>query len=303
MKRCPRCNEMLPLLSKVCPVCGAVIESEGALNAEDMANQLEYILHDMKSIPVPGFIAGMSRLSVFIVPVISVFLLIIAWISCAGLFWILFFISFIWSVWVIIKRLRGTFKADISENKFRKLRNDYEMLARIAKRDFGENREVKRLLGDISEQISDVEEKWKGEIRKNVFIWIAILIVVITLSITGTCSVSSAVEESEHSAEVMEKDNWETKVEQYLSSSEIEQNDPQLRLLIIKEILDSGNFDEAEKFFLNHLMGQIGDFDCAKEVIRTYQNMNNPEKARAFVEKCAEMRYKSDKEKLMNLVE
>lgn len=55
MKRCPRCNEMLPLLSKVCPVCGAVVENEDSPSAEEMANSLELILHDIKDIPVPGF--------------------------------------------------------------------------------------------------------------------------------------------------------------------------------------------------------------------------------------------------------
>lgn len=301
MKRCPRCNEMLPLLSKVCPVCGAVVESENSPSAEEMANSLELILHDIKDIPVPGFVAGMSRISVFIVPIISIFLLIIAWISSAGLFWILFFLSLIWSVWVIVKRFKGTFKADIAERDFKKLKNNYEMMSRIAKRDFGENKEVKKLLADISTQISEVEERWNREIRKNVFIWIAILAVIIILSTTGTCSVSSIVEENT-SSEASVQCNWQDMVNEYLSSSENEQNNPELRLSIVNEIVNAGEVAEAEKFFLNNLMGNIGDMECAKAIVMAYISDGNKGDAKTFVKKCTSMRYKSDIQKLENLL-
>lgn len=301
MKRCPRCNEMLPLLSKVCPVCGAVVESEDSLTAEDMANSLEYILHDIKEIPVPGFVAGMSRLSVFIVPIISIFLLIIAWISSAGLFWILFVLSLIWSVWVIVKKFKGTFKADMAERDFKKLKNDYEMTARIAKRDFGENKEVKKLLADISTQISDVEESWNREIRKNVFIWIAILAVIIILSTTGTCSVSSIVKENTVS-EVVDKSDWKENVKAYLSASEQEQDNPEYRLTIVNEIITAGQTAEAEKFFLDNLMGKIGDMECAKAIAMAYVNNGDKDNAKTFVKKCTAMRYKSDIQKLENLL-
>lgn len=301
MKRCPRCNEMLPLLSKVCPVCGAVVESEDSLTAEDMANSLEYILHDIKEIPVPGFVAGMSRLSVFIVPIISIFLLIIAWISSAGLFWILFVLSLIWSVWVIVKKFKGTFKADMAERDFKKLKNDYEMTARIAKRDFGENKEVKKLLADISTQISDVEESWNREIRKNVFIWIAILAVIIILSTTGTCSVSSIVKENTVS-EVVDKSDWKENVKAYLSVSEQEQDNPEYRLTIVNEIITAGQTAEAEKFFLDNLMGKIGDMECAKAIAMAYVNNGDKDNAKTFVKKCTAMRYKSDIQKLENLL-
>ena len=301
MKRCPRCNEMLPLLSKVCPVCGAVVESEDSLTAEDMANSLEYILHDIKEIPVPGFVAGMSRLSVFIVPIISIFLLIIAWISSAGLFWILFVLSLIWSVWVIVKKFKGTFKADMAERDFKKLKNDYEMTARIAKRDFGENKEVKKLLAEISTQISDVEESWNREIRKNVFIWIAILAVIIILSTTGTCSVSSIVKENTVS-EVVDKSDWKENVKAYLSASEQEQDNPEYRLTIVNEIITAGQTAEAEKFFLDNLMGKIGDMECAKVIVMAYVNNGDKDNAKTFVKKCTAMRYKSDIQKLENLL-
>lgn len=301
MKRCPRCNEMLPLLSKVCPVCGAVVESEDSLSAEDMANSLEYILHDIKEIPVPGFVAGMSRLSVFMVPIISIFLIIIAWISSAGLFWILFFLSLIWSVWVIVKKFKGTFKADIAERDFKKLKNNYELTSRIAKRDFGENKEVKKLLADISGQISEVEEHWNSEKRKNIFIWIAILVVIVILSFTGTCSVSSIVEEKTAS-EVVDNNVWKEKVNAYMSASEQEQDSPELRLSIVNEIIKAGHVSEAEKFFFDNLMGKMGDLECAKAIVMAHINNGNKDKAILFVKECIGMRYKSDTQKLENLL-
>lgn len=299
MKRCPRCNEPLPLISKICPVCGTAVEGENSASAEELVNQLEYILHDMKSMPIPGFISGMSRLSVFIVPIITVFLLIIAWISCAGLFWILFVLSLIWSIWVIVKKIKGTFKADIAERDFLKLKNEYELLARIAKRDFGDNREVKKLLTDISTQIYDVENRWKNGIRKNIFIWISILVVIIALSITGTCSVSSIVEKTDNEAQTM----WKERVEQYQTSSLEEQNNPEIMLSITKDIINANEYDEAEKFFLNCVMGKIGDTDCARLIVTTYITNGNKDKAKTFIENCTGLRYKSDFSKIEKLLE
>lgn len=299
MKRCPRCNEPLPLISKICPVCGTAVEGENSASAEELVNQLEYILHDMKSMPIPGFISGMSRLSVFIVPIITVFLLIIAWISCAGLFWILFVLSLIWSIWVIVKKIKGTFKADTAERDFLRLKNEYELLARIAKRDFGDNREVKKLLTDISTQIYDVENRWKNGIRKNIFIWISILVVIIALSITGTCSVSSIVEKTDNKAQTI----WKERVEQYQTSSLEEQNNPEVMLSITKDIINANEYDEAEKFFLNCVMGKIGDTDCARLIVTTYINNGNKDKAKAFIENCTGLRYKSDFSKIEKLLE
>lgn len=301
MEKCPRCQELLPLLSKVCPTCGYVIESGQVTSAYEIANNLEQVLHDMKSVPIPGFIAGMARVSVLIIPIITLFLFVVAWISSAGLFWILFVLFLIWSIFVIIKKYKGTFKADIHEKEILKLINKYEYLSRIAKRDFGDNKEVRKLLNDIAIQKEEIEGMWRSSIRTNVFLWLAILALIVIFSITGTCSVSNVVEEAEKT-EMSADADWQEEINKYMSSDASEQNNPEIRLELIKKILKSGEINEAEKFFLKNLMGEIGDMECAKEIVLTYIKDNKTDKAKAFLNKCTDLRYKSDLNKLQKLI-
>ncbi len=224
-----------------------------------------------------------------------------AWISSAGLFWILFLLTFIGSFIIILKKLKGKLKVDIAQRKIKELKNDYELTARIAKRDFGENREVNRLLKDVSAQIHEIEEKWNGAMRKNFFIWMGILLVIIILFATGTCSVNSIVEKTE-STETSAGGNWRQEIERFLLLSEEEQNDPELRLHIVKGIIEAGEMEEAEKFFINNLMGKLGDMECAKEIVNAYIVNGQKDKAVAFSEKCVAMRYNSDVDKLKQLI-
>lgn len=298
MNKCPRCNEPLPVLSKVCPRCGTVVNSEGAV---DLVNSLEMFLHELRGIQVPGFSSGMAKMSVFVVPIISIFFLVVALISSAGLFWILFVLSLVWSIWLIIKKIKGTFQADIAKKEFIKYRNGYETALRKARLDYGKDPEVKRVLADIESEIHDIEDRWTAAMRKNLFIWLGILVIVILLSTTGVFSVSSVVEENT-STEVSGNKGWQEMINDYRSSSEIEQNDPAILLNIIKKVLESGAVVEAEVFFVSDIMGKIGDTDCAKEIIKAYINNNQIDKARTFVSKCSSLRYASDKKSLEKLV-
>ena len=55
--KCPVCGEELPLLSKVCPVCGHVINGEDGetLKAAEYIASLESKLSAIKKMPMPTF--------------------------------------------------------------------------------------------------------------------------------------------------------------------------------------------------------------------------------------------------------
>lgn len=297
MRRCSRCNEPMPLLSKVCPVCGNVEVDEDSVSAEEMANELELILSDLKDIPVPGFVSTMSRFSVFVLPILAVFLFIMAWISSAGLFWILFGIMFVWALVQIVRKIKGSFKADIAEKEFRELKSRYELTYRIANRDYGQNPEVKKLLKNISSEMSEVEGRFNSAKRSSLMVWVGLIILIVILMSTGTFSINSVVDNVEKT-----KSSIEYRIEQYKSATEDERNNPDLRYSLVRDIVKSGNMEFAESFFFEYILGNVGDFECAKEILKAYTGEGLNDKADAFVDKCSDgMRYPSDFKKLRNL--
>lgn len=91
MAQCPRCKEDMPQLSKVCSVCGYVMSDDGKTpTAEEFVTTLTLLLHDIKMIPRPSFMKSMGQLSFITLPLVALYLLLMALVSEAGLFWILF---------------------------------------------------------------------------------------------------------------------------------------------------------------------------------------------------------------------
>lgn len=175
--KCPVCGEELPLLSKVCPVCGHVINGEDGetLKAAEYITSLESKLSAIKKMPMPTFGQSFKDMQVVICPVFAIACLILALVSDAGLFWIasgLFLILFI--IFLIIK---------LTAKSFNKKKVEFEEEMKTAKRYFGKNREVSKELDDFSEEIGDIERKRKALSSKNAIIWIAIFVVVIIVAI------------------------------------------------------------------------------------------------------------------------
>lgn len=68
-----------------------------------------------------------------------------------------------------------------------------------------------------------------------------------------------------------------------MSASEQEQDNPEYRLTIVNEIITAGQMSEAEKFFLDNLMGKMGDMECAKAIAMAYINNGDMDNAKTFV--------------------
>ena len=175
--KCPVCGEELPLLSKVCPVCGHVVNGEDGetLKAAEYVASLESKLTDIKKIPMPTFGQSFKNLQVLFCPILAVTCFFLALITEAGLFWIgcaLFLILLV--IFIIIKLRTQSF----SEKKL-----EFEEEMKTAKRYFGKNREVSKELAALTEEINDIERKRNALSRKNTFIWITIFATVAILVI------------------------------------------------------------------------------------------------------------------------
>ncbi|WP_290540533.1 hypothetical protein [Alistipes sp.] len=295
--KCPKCKEELPLLSRVCPVCGYVLEDENH-NASDSINRLEHLLHEMKGLPRPSFLKSMNRLSIFVLPILTLLLVIMAVVSQAGLLWILSIIFAVWTLVVIILRLAGRLGNTYSDRQFAKMKNDFELLARSANRDFGKNREVARLLEEITAQIADIETSRRNISRRHSLYWIIIAACVLAASSTVLHSIRNAAREYDAETAIQ---GWQDAVEKFRTSGLDDDYDAAPRTMLLKKILEAGEAVAAEDFFREFCMKRIGDYDCARQIVEYYRQNNKVQEARRFVESC-QLRYKSEYKKLKKLL-
>lgn len=196
---CPRCKEDMPLLSKICPVCGYVVEGEGgAVSADAFVKRLEENLLALKRIPEPTLGRGFMDMAYIFYPVITFFLFILALLTESGLLWILTLVLVVMSVVKIVKKAKGKSSADLADKEFRNLKLEVEHNEREARRNYGKNREVSLLLEDISNQVSNMEAARKKQNRKKVLVWLAILILLLGFLFVSLVSVGRSIGEAEN---------------------------------------------------------------------------------------------------------
>lgn len=310
MAQCPRCKEDMPLLSKICPVCGYVAEGDGKeQTVEEFANALEECLYQIKAIPEPTFVKSMGQLSFIMLPVIAVYLLLVAVISEAGLFWILAGLFGLFSLIAIIRKITGNLGNDPFNRRFKEIKNIYEYNERLAKRNFGKSREVSNLLSEISAQIADIEARRNAASRKNFLIWIIILAVCVGSASMGVFSVNKSLNENteeevvtETGTVVVATGDWKQALESFkTSSANNDHEDQDARLNLVTTVLAAGEGKAAEDFFLQYCMGKMGDYDCAVKIIQFYTDKPDAASAQSFVEQCSKMRYNADRHKLQKL--
>lgn len=295
---CPVCKEEMPLLSRVCPVCGHVLDGgENRMTASDTVACLEQMLHDVKALPEPSFVKSMGQFSIFMVPLLTLLLFALYLMSSAGLFLLVGAVFAVWSVVLITKKMAGRLGNTHADRKFAELKNDYEQLVRTAQRDYGKNREMAALLEEINMQFGKVESKRKAQARKNLLLWAVIVGIVVILSSVGTCGVKEQVAETTKSA----KAAWIEALEQFKAAGVNDEYDAEARTQVLRAVLDAGEVAEAERFFRDYCMGLMGDTECAKQIVTYHLGKGNAEAATAFVEQC-KLRYESDVTKLKNLI-
>lgn len=316
MATCPKCKEELPLLSKICPVCGYVVEGDqNAPHANDFADALEKCLYQLKSIPLPSFMRSMAQLSFVMLPLIAVYMLMLAIVSSAGLFWVLFVLFAVLSLWVIVKKLSGKLGNDLFNRQFKEIKNEYEYHERTAKRNFGKSKEVTKLINDISSEISRIEEERNAVRRKNLFIWLVILIVFFVSGGLSIFSVDKALNEENtivgETDKAVTPESGKNQTAQWREAMENFKNSPDYQdeykcneeaIKVISMILSAGEEEEAENFFLESCMGKVGDMACAMLFVEHYKTAGKLEIAKIFVDRCTGLRYKSDKKKLEKLL-
>lgn len=291
---CPRCKEELPLLSKICPVCGYVAEGDGGehLSAAQLVERLEQVLYEVKSLPRPTFGRSMGRFALVVVPVLTVLLLAAAWISEAGLFWILAGAFALWSLVLAVKKISGRLGNARADRRFAELKNDCEYLTRLIRRDFGKNREVAAALADVAKEFDGAERARRSADVRNLAVWTVVSLLVCIAAARGVFSVNALVERAA---------DWHTLVDRFDAGSN-DEYDNAARLETLRAIVAAREMEEAERFYRRHCMKRVGDAECAAVILRAYAADGDRAAAEAFLRRI-ELRYASDAAELNRLIE
>jgi len=297
MAQCPRCKEDMPLLSKICTVCGYVEEGgdDNNMSVSDFAKVLEARLNEIKYIPEPSFMKGMGHFTFIIYPILAVAFLLIFLISDSGLFLIGFLLFLVLSIIAMVKKSKGTLGYAPFNRWFKVVQNDFDYQKRIASHSFGKNSEVSKLIDEISDEIKTVEKKRSAALRRNTIVWSVIVVLLLAVAALGVISADYAVSQktaTEQSSTYL--------MEEYKAGRT--DNPEQARLTVINTLLAEGDNAGAEEFFITDCMGNMQDIDCAIPIVKYYNENSDPESAKKFVDKCTGMRYGSDKDKLSNLI-
>lgn len=310
MAQCPRCKEEMPLLSKVCPVCGYVVnDGDDSPTAEELVNKLEALLLRSKNMPKPSFAASLRNMLFVLFLVLAVYFIVLALISEAGLFWLLGIVCGVVSLYLLVRKLT---KGSTGAGAFEKLKNEYEYNERIARRSFGKNVEVSRLIKDITAEISAVEAEHVAARRRSRSMWLIFAVVVIVVAAGGIFSTDVASRDEAPATEQTasaggdgdaETAPWKAKVAAFAASSDnSEYGDNAARMAVLDEIIKCNAFDAAEEFFFTYCQGKMGDLECAQQIVRSYLAADRKADAAAFAGRVT-LRYGSDTAKLKKMVE
>lgn len=301
MPQCPRCKGDLPLLSKICPICGFVVDGgDASASANAQINALEQLVLQIKGLPRPTFLTSIKNLLGIIVLVLTVYFIMMAYITDAMSFKVLGGVFLVLLQYFLGKLIASWFKPSV-KNEFRRIMNEFEYNERIVRRTFGSDREVARQINELTTEIVETVDERRQANRKILYTWIAIAA---AATIGATVSMTIASNAAEQRIAEAEYGRFQKDVDTFVASTD---NDEHMgsaaRLAIVKRMIASKDMESAEKFFFVYCSGRVGDYDCAKTIVEAYIAAREYTEATRFVEQTATLRYKSDFAKLKKLLQ
>ena len=322
MKHCPKCGATLSDQQNICPSCGGdylMLSIQGiagdttvltieqptpAQNSESpmLLDYMENSIDTVASLGLPTLRDSFKKMSNGVYNIASVVQLLSGIATENYIFFGLAGLLIGTSVFTSIRKVKKQVQGGKSAAILTATTNVFEENAKSILLKHKDNEAITKRLEAVQGRLAEIKavhEKKDKDNRR--LIWI--ITAVCTLVFLAGVSVLAVKNYKTRKAEMeyAQLPNW-VKVRNNFINSEYnhEYGDNTARLYVLTEILNAKVESEAEQFFFDYCMGNVGDFDCAKLIIEHYRKANNATAVEAFVGKL-NLRYESDTQKAKKL--
>ncbi|MDL2221677.1 zinc ribbon domain-containing protein [Parabacteroides sp. OttesenSCG-928-N08] len=309
MRKCPVCEESLPLLSKICPICGNVIETEQTDSFDTLNQRLGNLLKQIQLCSSPSFsssIGAYKSLFYFVLLLaLSLFAILMENIVLAILSLVVLLLFCI-SLFRLLKGKNGKAK----ENKrVQELSLGFDSIHSEMSAYFGKDREVSKHLEKMAEEKELLLEKRKrtsalyGAIALVVALAVAALIVFFVFDYAKKSVHQEVYTGANGVTSYLEDQAFEKAIALYpkVVSETLDEGEA-LRTQIIQQLLMQDQIDKAIDFYHLYCPNKPSDYALAQDIAAWLLRNQQQSKAMDFVESITDLRYKSDLRKLQELV-
>ncbi len=186
---CPVCGDELSPITKVCPRCGAIVDNDSL--SEDL-KEIELEIVTMKSCPPVSFGTYYSSKAYLLYALVTVVFLIVAFITDAGLFFLLSLVTAAMAIFGFVKKFFAKKKISNSEEEFNEAKANADALIRLIRQDYGESRDIKNKLNAFHSETNTLNDIHSANKKKAVRVWGIVLVLVIVISVLGIIFLNSA---------------------------------------------------------------------------------------------------------------
>lgn len=311
---CPKCKENVSVLAKVCPVCGTELDVEGRTpDGLELTKALDNEVILIKQlVPEAGKVNLGSYVWLYIL-VAGCFLGLLAVKTGAAILWILVLAAIIAAVLVYRRTKKSSVTEQLAHSKIA-----YEYGVTLANRFFKTDSGIMRVVESNADMVRQAEYAISGGRKRSLLVGLGIAVAEAILCGILLAAVPTREEAAQARAEAAQKmpDDYdgqiawlikagqpEKAIETYAASEFNEEyaGAPK-RATLTQALCQAGYTAQAEAFVLQYCIGKMQDLDCAKTVVQSYIAQDMKENAVSFVAKCTGLRYKSDINKLKELI-
>lgn len=312
MSICPQCQEQMPPLSKICPVCGysdsSAADPENRSAIETNIKEMNDYLSVVEYAPKPTVADGFKHLAFITLPLFAICAALVAIVSMSDLMWLITLLLVILSVVSLVMKLRNKSRINTIDVDIKESLANYDSVKRMVEMTFGRSREVKTAIQNLDDKLHDALSKHKAAKRRAIFAGsILSLVLIAVFTVISMLVTIDAVQEV--------KQEYENRIETLLENNKFDQaatafrakyadtsDAESYRMLVVERMLEAGETELATTFFFENCIGERGDFDCAKAIVTKRMSSGDRELAVQFVGKCSRLKYKSDYRKLNELL-
>lgn len=325
MKHCPRCGANLSDQQNVCPSCGGdylmlsiqsisgdttVVNtnqptpgtSAGSSNSPMLLEYMENSVDTVTSLALPTLRDSFTKMSSGVYGIASVLQMMSGAATENNIFYVLS-IGFVGAtLFTTFRKVKHRAQGGKSAAVLTATTNVFEENAKSILAKHKDDEVIVKRLEAVQNRLAEVKATHAKKDRENRrTIWIITAICsVLFLAGVGVLAVNN-YQARKAEMEYAQLPTW-VKVRDNFIVSEYndEYGDNTARIYVLTEMLNAHEEAEAEKFFFEYCMGNMGDFDCAKLIIGHYRKAGNSMAVEAFTARL-NLRYESDTQKAKQL--